>query len=148
MILYDGRLRNEMCPWSRVHLRNEVRHLFEKLPTYYGTNWFITVCVRVLGQMNPMYDPHPGSFKIHFNITPHLRLSLWKGCISFRFPRRYCLHFSSAPCISLIQPISSSSIPSPKWYLVRRTNREVPYYTLLFIALRLRYCAQYALLPW
>ena len=103
MMLYDRRLQNEMCPWSRVLLRkwssSFIREITRTLwnPLVHYRVYKSATLVRLLGQMNPMYDPQPSSFKIHFNIIPHLCLSLWRGRICFRFLRRYCLYFSSAP---------------------------------------------------
>ena len=90
LILYDRGLQNEMCPWSKVLLRKwsssfirEITHILWN-PLVHCRVYKSTPLVRVLDQMNPMYDPNRSSFKIHFNIIPHLCLSLWRERIFFQ----------------------------------------------------------------
>ena len=80
-----------LTPRSRVLLEQLTGpRMVKKLPAFYGTQRFITAIhkllppVSTLRQINPV---HSSIFlKIHFNITPNLRLGLSNGVFPSRLP--------------------------------------------------------------
>ena len=75
-------------------------------------------------QMNPIsvWSTLKLSFQLDLRVPHDLFLQF--------FPTNHCMHFSTAPYVPHVQPLSSCLILSPEYYLVRCTNSEVPHHAI------------------
>ena len=99
-----------LTSWSRVLLEKLTGfQLIKKFPTFYRTRNLIHNCpqpVPILSQLDPVHAPTSHFLKIHFNITPDLRLGLPSGL----FPSGFFSKPLYTPCLAPVRAACSAHL--------------------------------------